>query len=225
MIGHQVVKGQVGEERALVERLCEGDAAAYESLVREHGERLLSTARRLLGSEAEASDAVQETFFAAFKAMHTFDGGARLSTWLHRITVNVCLMKLRSSRRRPEDLMEDLLPDFEDDGGWAEPENAWGTSVERQVYDAELRSIVRRCCDALPDAYRSVLMMRLVEGLDTGEVAVHLGISANAVKIRLHRARQALGTLLREALGDRSPELAMLGAAGESGEMLPALVG
>lgn len=197
----------------LVARLRAGDEGAYEVLVRENAEHLLGTARRLLGSEAEAGDAVQETFLAAFKAMATFDGAAKLSTWLHRIAVNVCLMRLRSQRRRPEELLADLLPDFDDDGGWAEPSGVWGSPVEAQVYGAELRCLVRRCCEALPDGYRQVLMLRLVEGLDTEEVSARLGVTANAVKIRLHRARQALASLLREALGEGAPELSGLDTA------------
>jgi DNA-directed RNA polymerase specialized sigma24 family protein len=81
-----------------------GQDKAFERLVREHTGRLLAVARRLLGSEPDAQDAVQEAFLSAFKAIGQFTGAAKLSTWLHRIVVNAALMKLRSRRRKPEGL-------------------------------------------------------------------------------------------------------------------------
>lgn len=195
--------GQTGGGADLVERLRAGDENAYERLVAEYGGRLMRTARRLLPTEDDAEDAVQECLIAAFRAMHGFAGEARLSTWLHRILVNVCLMRMRSQRRRPEEFLEDALPEFDDAGSWFAPPGDWYMPVDGRVQAAELRAIVRDCCMRLPENYRTVLMLRLVEGLETDEVAVQLAISTNAVKVRLHRARQALGELLRAAIGAR----------------------
>ncbi len=135
---------------ALVERLRRGDPEAFEALVRQYGGRMLATARRLVGTEDDARDVVQEAFLAAFRAIDTFAGAARLSTWLHRIVVNGALMKLRSRRRRREESIEGLLPRFDDDGHWAEP-------------------------------------------------------ASSAVKTRLHRARQALRTLLEREFLSQAP--------------------
>ncbi|TMB10977.1 MAG: STAS domain-containing protein, partial [Deltaproteobacteria bacterium] len=96
-------------DEALVDRLRRGDPEAFESLVRQYGGRMLATARRLVGTEDEARDVVQEAFLAAFRAIDSFAGAARLSTWLHRIVVNGALMKLRSRRRRREESIEGLL--------------------------------------------------------------------------------------------------------------------
>ena len=190
------VAATAADERALLTRLREGDAAAYESLVHAHGGRLLALARRLLGNEEDARDVVQETLLAAFRSLGGFKGEARLSTWLHRIAANAALMKLRSRRRRPESSIEDLLPSFGEDGQVLEPPREWSDGSERLLENKETREFVRRCIDELPDSYRTVLLLRDIEELDTAETASLLGISSNAVKIRLHRARLALRSLL-----------------------------
>jgi RNA polymerase sigma-70 factor (ECF subfamily) len=190
------------DESALVDRLRGGDAEAFETIVREYGGRMLAAARRLVRTEEDARDAVQEAFLAAFRSIHSFTGSARLSTWLHRIAVNAALMKLRSRRRRREDSIEDLLPRFRDDGGWLESPPQWDTASDELLERRETRAAVRRAIDRLPATYRTVLMLRDIEELDTDETATALGTSHNAVKIRLHRARQALKTLLdRELVG------------------------
>jgi len=97
-------------ESDLVARLRAGDEAAYAELVRTQGGRMFAVARRLLRSDDDAADAVQEAFVSAFRAIASFEGGARLSTWLHRIVVNAALMKLRTRARRPEVSIEELLP-------------------------------------------------------------------------------------------------------------------
>src|SRR5262249_14100424 len=141
-------------------------------------------------------------FLAAFRAIDTFAGAARLSTWLHRIVLNAALMKLRSRRRRREEPIDDLLPRFDEDGYWAEPASGWDTSSDVLLERQETRAMVRNPIDRLPANYRSVLLLRDIEELDTDEVASLLGVTSNAVKTRLHRARQALRTLLeRELVG------------------------
>jgi RNA polymerase sigma-70 factor (ECF subfamily) len=184
-------------ERDLVSRLRGGDERAFERLVREQGGRLLSVARRFLRDEEEARDAVQECFLSAYRALDRFDQGSRLSTWLHRIVINACLMRLRSRRRKPEDSIEDLLPKFQADGHQIHhPTPEWEGSAETLLARSETRSIVRQAIDRLPESYRAVLLLRDIEELSTEEAAKSLGVTENAVKIRLHRARQALRGLL-----------------------------
>jgi RNA polymerase sigma-70 factor (ECF subfamily) len=129
---------------------------------------------------------------AAFKAMRFFREDARLSTWLHRITVNASLMKLRSARRRPTARIDDLLPRFDDGGHRVELETERDVLVEDALDAPLVRARVRACIEKLPDAYRAVLLCRDIEELDTAETATLLGISPENVKTRLHRARQAL---------------------------------
>jgi RNA polymerase sigma-70 factor (ECF subfamily) len=189
-------------EAQLLAGLRRGEDEAFEQLVRQYTNRLLVVARRLLGNEHDAYDAVQDAFLSAFKAIAQFTGTAKLSTWLHRIVVNAALMKLRSRRRKPEESIEDLLPQFDEQGEWSSQVTPWETSSERFLQQRETRTVVRHCIDRLPDTYRTVLLLRDIEDLHTEEVADALGITPNAVKIRLHRARQALRTLLeRELVG------------------------
>lgn len=184
------------EERAFLAALRGGDDRAYERLVTEHGGRMLAVARRMLRNDEEARDALQEAFLLAFRGLPRFEGQSRLSTWLHRIVVNAALMKLRSRRAHPEESIEPLLPTFLEDGHATSSYSEWPERADRLLERAEIRDRVRASIDRLPVTYRTVLLLRDIEELDTGEVAEALGISANAVKIRLHRARQALRELL-----------------------------
>lgn len=192
------------DEASLLTGLRAGDEDAFARLVTLHGGRMLAVARRLLGNEDEARDALQEAFVAAFRNLDGFAGQARLSTWLHRIAVNAALMRIRRRRARPEEPIEPLLPTFLADGHQAAPAVSWAENAEQLVARREVRALVRRSIDRLPPTYRTVLVLRDLEELDTGEVAARLGISPNAVKVRLHRARQALRGLLDPNLREAS---------------------
>jgi RNA polymerase sigma-70 factor (ECF subfamily) len=183
-------------ERALLAALRAGDGRAYERLVDEHGGRMLAVARRMLRNDDEARDALQEAFLLAFRGIARFEGHSRISTWLHRIVVNCALMKLRSRRAHPVESIEPLLPTFLEDGHSVNRYVEWPERPDTDYARNELRELVRETIDRLPETYRTVLILRDIEELDTGEVATMLGVTANAVKIRLHRARQALRELL-----------------------------
>ena len=184
-----------GDELDVLERLRAGDEQAYEQLVRSESGRLLAVTRRILGSEDDARDAVQDAFLLAFRSINRFAGHSRLSTWLHRIAVNAALMRLRSRQRKREQSIEPLLPSFLDDGHHAEQFAPWPEPVDQAMEKAETRQTVRRLIGQLPESYRTVLLLRDIEGLDTDETAKLLEMTPNAVKVRLHRARQALRTL------------------------------
>src|SRR5438132_11627990 len=98
------------EEAALVAELRAGDEPAFERMVRLYSPRMLAAARRILGNEEDARDAVQDAFISAFKAMTSFEGESRLATWLHRIGINAALMRLRSRQRKNERPISELLP-------------------------------------------------------------------------------------------------------------------
>lgn len=191
------------DEQALVARLRAGDEDAFTAVVRDFGPRLLSVARRFVLNDEDARDVLQEAFVSAWRGIGGFAGTSRLSTWLHRIVVNAALMRLRSKRRRPEEALEPLLPAFNSDGHHAAGVVTWPDAEVRLARD-DTRRYVRARINELPESYRIVLLMRDIEGLDTAETARALGVTENAVKIRLHRARAALRTLLdprfREAL-------------------------
>lgn len=185
-----------GDDPSLLPALRRGEPQAFEILVRTYGGRLLAVARRVLRNDEDAQDAVQEAFLSAFRSLSSFEGEAQLSTWLHRIVVNAALMKLRSRRRKPEEPIEDMLPRFLEDGHHAVHPPEWAEPADRIVERKENCDFVRECIDRLPESYRTVLILRDIEEMDTEEAAVALGVAANVVKVRLHRARQALRGLL-----------------------------
>lgn len=193
------------DERELVARLRAGEDDAFAELVRSQGGRMLAVARRFLRSEEDARDAVQDAFLSAFRSIDRFEGGARLSTWLHRIVVNASLMKLRTRRRKPEKLIDDLLPGFLEDGHLAEPASEWQQLSDEALMRKETRRLILDSIQELPENHRNVLMLRDIEGFDTEETAEQMGVSVNAIKTRLHRARLALRGLLEPHLRRSAP--------------------
>jgi RNA polymerase sigma-70 factor (ECF subfamily) len=198
------------EEARLLAGLRAGNADAHEAFVRAYAGRVKAVAERYLRNEEDAGDVVQETFLSAFKAIHRFEGKSQLSTWLHRIAVNAALMKLRSLERKDEEKtsegeLDELLPRFVGFGAHASSQRAFGELPEEGVMRQETCSFVRACIDQLPQLYRTALLLRDIEGYENDELARHLGISVNAAKIRVHRARQALRTLLEPRFTESHP--------------------
>lgn len=189
------------EEQALLAGLRAGSDTAFETLVRTTSPRLLAVARRIVGSDEDARDVLQEAYASAFKSIGRFEGNAKLSTWLHRIVVNMALMRLRTRKRKPEESIEPLLPAFKDDGHMMQAAGQWDDGADVALERAEVQSYVRAQIDKLPDTYRTVLLLRDIEEMSTNDVATLLDTTENAVKIRLHRARQALRGLLAERFG------------------------
>jgi RNA polymerase sigma-70 factor (ECF subfamily) len=192
------------EDSELLERLRAGDERAYEELVRTHGPPLLALARRLLRNEDDARDVVQETLIAAFRALPGFRGESRLLTWLRRIALNAAMMRRRTRSRRREEDLDGLLPRFDQGGHFERREPGWADPTARLARE-ELRALVRGAIDELPETYRTVLTLRDLDQLDTAETAALLDVTPNAVKIRLHRARQALRSLLAPRLQEAGP--------------------
>lgn len=192
----QRLAGDADSDESLVRRLQAREPAAFDLLVRLHGPELLRLARRMMRSGEDARDALQDAFVSVVRSIDRFESNCRLSTWLHRIVINACLMKLRTARRRPEESIEPLLPVFREDGHWTVRSVPWMETAETILERAERIELVRSAIDGLPDSYREVLILRDIEELDGQETAELLGVTTNAVKIRLHRARQALRTLL-----------------------------
>lgn len=188
------------EEPELLAALRRGDEWAFESMVRVYGGRLYAVARRICGNDEDARDALQSAYLSAFRSLAGFEGSCQLSTWLHRIVVNMALMRLRAKRRKPEESIETLLPAFQEDGHHVEQFSEWAMPADRLLEREDVRGIVRASIAQLPETYRQVLMLRDIEERSTEEVAGLLGVTPTAVKVRLHRARQALSTLLRREL-------------------------
>ncbi|GMV25147.1 MAG: RNA polymerase sigma24 factor [Phycisphaerae bacterium] len=180
----------------IVERVRAGDHAAFDELVKIAGGRIIAVCRRMLGQDEDVMDVVQDTFLSAFKSISNFDGRSQFTTWLYRIAVNACLMRIRTRRRRRERSIDDFLPTFLDDGHQVDPTRPWKPCEAFGIERSDIRDFVRARIDELPEQYRIVLMLRDIEELSTEETAEALGMTVSGVKTRLHRARQALRGLM-----------------------------
>ena len=201
----------------LAARAGRGDTAAFETLMRRHNRTLFRTARAILRDDAEAEDALQEAYLQAYHALPGFRAEARFTTWMVRIVANEALMRLRKETRRAQIVPmqpADATPGLEEladtmDNQRPEP------SAER----AEMRRLLERQIDTLPDAYRTVFMLRAVEEMPVEEVAAVLQIPEATVRTRFFRAR----SLLREALAQRI-DLAYADAFAFAGERCDRIV-
>lgn len=178
----------------LAARAAAGDQTAFESIMRRYNRLLFRTARSILKSDAEAEDALQEAYLRAWRALGSYRAEARLSTWLVRIVINEALGRLRRRGAQvlaldatidlPEIAMEDRLEANPDD------------RPDRAAMRAEVRALLETCIDSLPEAFRTVFMLRAVEEMSVEEVAAATGLPPATVRTRFFRARG----LLREGL-------------------------
>jgi len=194
--------GQPGD-RELVERAQQGDGAAFAMLVERHQRQLYRLALRMTGSEADAQEVLQEAFLNAYQKLPLFRGEAQFSSWLYRIAANSALMRLRRKRRAPDTLAEQPLelagPRFSAEG-YLEPASSsdWSQRADEKMMSGELGAAINRAVADLPDDYRTVFLLKDVDGLSNEDIANALDLTVPAVKSRLHRARLAL----REKLGE-----------------------
>jgi RNA polymerase sigma-70 factor, ECF subfamily len=183
------------DEAALLRRVIEGDAAAFELVMRLHNRRLFRLARAMLRDDAEAEDALQEAYLTAHRALPEFRGEASLATWLSRLVTNECLDRLRKRSRR-----DNIFPigslEAENEPELAMNDSQASTSPDQLLLRAQVRSLIERKLDALPAGFRSVFVLRAVEELSVEETARSLGIAEATVRSRHFRAR----SLLRESL-------------------------
>lgn len=181
-------------EAELVSRAAQGDEAAFEVLMRRHNQLLFRTARSILRSDAEAEEAVQDAFFRAWLALASFRAESKLSTWLVRIVTNEALARARRARARTIPLEDAMTsPDPKMQLALADAPTA---GPEPLAFRAQVRELIERHIDALPEAYRVVFTLTAVEGLSPSDVAEALGVPAATVRTRAFRARH----LLRERL-------------------------
>lgn len=202
----------------LAARAGRGDTAAFEVLMRRHNRTLFRTARAILRDDAEAEDALQEAYLQAYRALPGFRAEARFSTWMVRIVANEALMRLRKETRRAQIVpmqSADATPGLEDLSDNPMDHQRPEPSAER----AEVRRLLESQIDALPDAYRTVFVLRAVEELPVEEVAAVLQIPAATVRTRFFRAR----SLLREALAQKI-DLAYADAFAFAGERCDRIV-
>jgi RNA polymerase sigma-70 factor (ECF subfamily) len=190
-----LVPGTGQKPHALISK----DKAATEQFVRSNLGWMLAVAKRIIIDSTTAEDVVQDAFSNVFKNLEAFRGDAALKTWMHRIVVNQALMALRKQRRRKEQSIDELLPEFDASGcRIAEPSMLprLAETPEALLMSNDRRQQVLSSIHRLPENYRIVLMLRDIEELSTSEVAEVTGLTEANVKVRLHRSRAALKKLL-----------------------------
>lgn len=177
------------DEGALVTAAKAGDLTSFEELVNRYERRIFRLAMNITQNREDAQDATQDAFMKAFQHLDSFQGGSRFYTWLVRIAVNEALMRLR--RRRPNVVSLDEPTETEDDLMPRQVED-WGPTPEQRYARTEMNSILTSSISDLDPIFRTVFLLRDVEGLSTEETAETLGVSLPAVKSRLLRARLKL---------------------------------
>ena len=180
-------------DQELVLRAKQGDQGAFEQLVVDNQNKVYSLALRLIGDREEAADQAQEAFLKAWQGLNAFQGESSFSTWLYRLTANVCIDYLRRRNRRLG--VESAVSLDDEEAGWAEPAD-WEQDPHRQLERAERSRAVERGLAALPEHFRQVLVLREVAGLSYQEIGAALNLDLGTVKSRLARARLALRKIL-----------------------------
>lgn len=178
----------------VVARVRAGETALFEVLMRRHNQRIYRVARAVLKDEADAEDVMQLAYIKAFTHLDQFEDRSQFSTWLTRITVHEALAKRRKWK-------PDVVEPSGSEGDHMDRLMSGGPDPERQAYGQELGRLLETAVDSLPETYRTVFMLRDVEGLSTAETADGLQLGEEAVKTRLHRARALLRRAIAERLG------------------------
>jgi len=196
------------------ERAQAGDPAVFEDLYRQHSRRVYALCLRMVKDTTEAEDLTQETFLLVFRKLHTFRGESAFSTWLHRLTVNLVLMRLRKKSLQVVSIEAPSDPD---------DETTLPSSLELGAPDLVLegaidRIILQRCIAHLPAGFRKVFVLHDIRGYRHREIANLLGRSVGASKSQLHKARRRLRESLQELLRDKAREERLAAAGSVSTE-------
>jgi RNA polymerase sigma-70 factor, ECF subfamily len=178
-----------------------GNAAAFEYLYQLHGRRVYALCLRMVGNPADAEDLMQEAFLQLFRKIATFRGESAFSTWLHRMTVNVVLMRLRKKSLPTDSLEETMEPDAENSG----PKRDVG-APDLRLSGAVDRVNLERSIEQLPPGYRTVFVLHDVQGYEHNEIANMMGCSVGNSKSQLHKARTRLRELLQEEIRQQARE-------------------
>jgi RNA polymerase sigma-70 factor (ECF subfamily) len=180
-------------DEELVARARNKDFGAFEQLLDRYEDKIFRLAYRFVRNETEAKEVLQDTFLSIWRKLDTFKGDSQFGSWLYRVAANTALMRLRSQRRHPEVSTEELPIGYLDNyGQLPTPGENWAKRPDDELQSDELRRHIQSAVDGLPEIYRTVFILRDVEGLSTEETGDILGISVPTVKTRLHRARIAL---------------------------------
>jgi RNA polymerase sigma-70 factor, ECF subfamily len=195
--------GSAGEAE-LIARALRRDEAAVRAIVQRHNRRLYRLARSIVRNDAEAEDVLQEAYLRAFANLATFRGESGLGTWLGRVVINEALGRLR--RERPTVELTEQMEAGSAQSGEVIPFPGEQIDPERIMAQRQIHSLLERAIDDLPDAFRTVLVARVIEDMSVEETAALLGLQPETVKTRLHRARKLVRQALEQQIGSALTE-------------------
>ena len=186
-------------DSSLVAALRRRDPAAADALLTTYGDRAYRLATRMTGNAEDAEEVVQDAFWSVIRKIDSFRGDSAFGSWVYRIVANAAYQRLRTRRSRRADVsLDDVLPVFDEHGRHAAPVPDWSMSVDDPARQTELRMVLDAAIDELPADYRTVVLLRDVEGLSHQEISEALGLTIFNVKTRVHRGR----LFLRKRLAD-----------------------
>ena len=188
----------------IVRRVRAGDITVFEILMRRHNQRVYRVVRAVVKDEADVEDVMQQAYINAFTHLHQFEDRSQFSTWLIRIALHEAFGRRRKTKKAETTTARNRSDADDDRGEFMDTLTSPEADPERQAYAEELRRVLEAAVDTLPETYRTVFMLRDIEGLSTSETGRGLGLGDEAVKTRLHRAR----VMIRRAVTVRIGEVA-----------------
>jgi RNA polymerase sigma-70 factor, ECF subfamily len=185
----------------LVARLRRRDPGSTEALIAAYGGRAYRLAISITGNSADAEEVVQDAMWAIVRKIDMFRGDAAFSSWVYRVVANNAYEKRRAGRaKRLESPLDDVMENLDEHG--SSPQD-WSANVDDPELQADLRRVLTEAIDTLPERYRTVIVLRDIEGLSVQDVSEVVGITVGNVKSRTHRARLVLRARLSEYFADR----------------------
>ena len=185
-----MAKKKLSEDLMLIQKIRKGDKIAFEQLIEKYETKVFHLAMRFTKNEEDAEEVLQDVFMTLHRKLELFQGKSAFSSWLYRIVVNAAFMKLRKRRQQPAVLLEDLAPHTRQKA--LDGESYQANHVETFTQNEELKGVLLSAVNRLPEQYRSVFVMRDVNGFSNQETSEVLGLSVPAIKSRLHRSRLML---------------------------------
>jgi len=206
--GDEEMAAEQIEDNVLIERFSGGCEGSFEELMKRYEAKVYNLAMRLTRNVEDAEEVLQDVFITVYRKIEGFQGKAKFSSWLYRITVNAAFMKLRKRRQDQSIPMEEILPQIQNKA--SEQVGTFGLRCDSLAMNNEVKVALEGAIGKLPDDYRAVFILRDVDGLSNKEVGQILELSIPAVKSRLHRSRLMLRKRLRRFYDDYSSDTKVL---------------
>jgi RNA polymerase sigma-70 factor, ECF subfamily len=189
-------------DEEIVRRVRAGDSAVFEILMRRHNQRVYRVVRAVVKDDADIEDVMQQAYINAFTHLHQFEDRSQFSTWLIRIALHEAFGRRRKMQRAETTTARNRSDVDDDPGEFMDTVTSPEADPERQAYAQELHRLLEAAVDTLPEGYRTVFMLRDIEGLSTSETGQGLGLGDEAVKTRLHRARVMIRRAVTVRIGE-----------------------